>query len=148
MKSGWTRSELGEPRRQIELGVDVGREALAEGFGWVDIFGVAEEVAPGGGDPVAVFNEIEFEGAERTRGASEVLEASIVGETGFFEFVALGDVEAEAGHAFEFAVRTNLLEAGALKPYIVPQAVAHAELDLNVACAGCMTVAEEVRCGV
>ena len=87
---------------------------MAESFGRVDILGVTKELAPSWGDPVAVLDEIEFKCAKRARGLSEVLEASVVGETDFFEFVTFGYVEAEAGDAFEFAVRANLLKAGAL----------------------------------
>ena len=148
MKRGWTGGELGEPRGEIELGIDIGGEALSEGFGGIGVDGVAEEVAPGGGDPIAVVDEIEFEGAERAGGVGEVLEAGVVGDTSFFEFVALGDVEAKAGHAFEFPVGADLLEAGALQPDVVPVAMAHTELHLEVACPRGVAVAEEVRGGV
>ena len=124
-----------------------GGQATAEGGEGVGFLVVAEQPSPGGGHPVELLGEIEFEGAERTGGAAEVLEPGIVGEAGLFEFAAFGDVEAETGDAFEFPGGADLLESGALEPDVVAAAMAHAELDEDAPRAGGVLAAEEIGRG-
>ncbi len=108
----------------------VGREGDGERGELVGEFvvAVAEGFFPGGGEPEGFVGEIEVEGAERA-GAAEKFEPFVVGEGGFLELLAFGDVEVEADDAFEFAGGGEDLDADALDPHPVAEPVLHAELD-------------------
>ena len=146
-KCGAAGSAIEEPRLEA-VGGFAGRQTPTEACDGICLSSrgvVAQQAAPSFGEPVALVGEIELERAERSVGAPEALEPSVVGQTGLLKFAAFGDVEAETGHAFEFAGLADLLEAGALQPNVISATVLHAELDVDAPDAGRVFASREKR---